>query len=367
MKILALNPFHGGSHRAFLDGWMRHSTHEFHVLSLPARKWKWRMRHAPVEFARQLEGVCLREFDVLFSTDMLDLPTLRGLCPDTASLPAVVYFHENQLTYPVRTNAVQQQRDMHFAFTNLLTAASANRTWFNSKWHLRSFLDAAAEWIKRFPDFQPDHLLHAIEGRADVFHPGIDPIEPAECREPGPLRIAWVSRWEFDKNPEVFFDALRIVKQRGVEFRLFVFGESYGEQPECFARAASEFADNIDHWGFAKDREGYANGLRQCDVVVSTALHEFFGLAIVEAVSAGCYPLVPQTLAYPEVLRDVVSEFHLNTPESLADQIVHRAQTTADNENVNQARTLSRRVSRYSWPEVAPRLDENILLSLDNT
>ena len=57
----------------------------------------------------------------------------------------------------------------------------------------------------------------------------------------------------------------------------------------------------------------------------------------------------------------------LNTPESLADQIVHRAQTTADNENVNQARTLSRRVSRYSWPEVAPRLDENILLSLDNT
>ena len=76
---------------------------------------------------------------------------------------------------------------------------------------------------------------------------------------------------------------------------------------------------------------------------------------------------MPQTLAYPEVLRDVVSEFHLNTPESLADQIVHRAQTTADNGDVNQARTLSRRVSRYSWPEVAPRLDENILLSLDNT
>ena len=51
MRVLALNPYHGGSHRAFLDGWMANSRHRFTLLTLPAHHWKWRMRHAAVTFA----------------------------------------------------------------------------------------------------------------------------------------------------------------------------------------------------------------------------------------------------------------------------------------------------------------------------
>ena len=35
MKVLALEPYYGGSHKAFLDGWQKHSRHEFTVLGLP--------------------------------------------------------------------------------------------------------------------------------------------------------------------------------------------------------------------------------------------------------------------------------------------------------------------------------------------
>ena len=44
LRILALEPYYGGSHRAFLDGLAARSRHAWTVLSMPARKWKWRIR-----------------------------------------------------------------------------------------------------------------------------------------------------------------------------------------------------------------------------------------------------------------------------------------------------------------------------------
>ena len=51
MQVLALEPYHGGSHEAFLDGWSSRSRHEWTVLGLEAYKWKWRMRHAAITLA----------------------------------------------------------------------------------------------------------------------------------------------------------------------------------------------------------------------------------------------------------------------------------------------------------------------------
>ena len=48
-------------------------------------------------------------------------------------------------------------------------------------------------------------------------------------------------------------------------------------------------------------REDYAALLASSDVAVSTALNEFFGLAMIEAAYCGCLPLVPDRLAYPEL------------------------------------------------------------------
>lgn len=52
MRVLALEPYYGGSHRAFVDGWASRSRHDWTVLTLPAHHWKWRMRGAAVTMAR---------------------------------------------------------------------------------------------------------------------------------------------------------------------------------------------------------------------------------------------------------------------------------------------------------------------------
>ena len=38
-----------------------------------------------------------------------------------------------------------------------------------------------------------------------------------------------------------------------------------------------------ERWGYQKARAEYEASLRQSDVIVSTARHEFFGLAVLEA------------------------------------------------------------------------------------
>mgnify|MGYP000048891101 CR=1 FL=1 len=53
MRWLVLEPYHDGSHRALVDGLVERVVPEAVVWTLPARKWKWRMRGAALEFARR--------------------------------------------------------------------------------------------------------------------------------------------------------------------------------------------------------------------------------------------------------------------------------------------------------------------------
>ena len=100
MKILLLEPYFTGSHRSWAEGLKKHSNHDITILSLPGRFWKWRMHGGAVSLSKEfvkLQGT----FDLILATDMLDLTTFLSLTrKQTSDIPTVVYFHENQLSYP---------------------------------------------------------------------------------------------------------------------------------------------------------------------------------------------------------------------------------------------------------------------------
>lgn len=370
LNVLALNAFHGGSHRAFLQGWQGHSQHEWATLSLPASHWKWRMRHAAVTFAEQTAELVRRgeQFDAIFCTDMLNLAEFRGLCvSEIRALPTVVYFHENQLTYPVQT---PDERDLHFAFTNLTTALAADAVWWNSAFHRDEFLTALETTLRRLPDFAPRSAPDVIAAKSSVQSPGIASFQPRANREPGALRIVWVSRWEHDKQPEVFFEALRLLQLAGVRFEVAVLGEGYRTQPACFETARDEFSDEITEWGFQESVERYRDILSVADVVVSTAAHEFFGIAVTEAVAAGCVPCVPRALAYPEVLGACAGYFHQGLAASVAARLEQWAkcveehpavtlfaQNSPGDELVIDPRLPGELNERHGWQATVLRLD----------
>jgi hypothetical protein len=57
-------------------------------------------------------------------------------------------------------------------------------------------------------------------------------------------------------------------------------------------------------WGMIAADVDCQRLLRQSHVVLTAALHEFQGLAVLEAVASGCIPLVPDRLCYPEFIQD---------------------------------------------------------------
>ena len=363
MKILALEPYYGGSHRAFIDGWINKSRHEWTLLSLPPYKWKWRMRHSAVTFADQVGALVIegRQWDVLFCSDMLNLAEFVGLVPvNIRRLPRVVYFHENQLTYPVR---FESERDYQFAVTNMTTALAADSVWFNSTFHMNSFLEALGKFLRKMPDYNSPEAVLKIRNKSHVYPPGIDFFDERAPRKPGPLRILWAARAEHDKNPEDFFEALKILKDKGKEFRLNVIGERFRDEPEIFARAKDYFAEHIDRWGYLQSREEYIKALTEADVIVSTAHHEFFGISVVEAITAGAYPVLPNRLAYPEVLglgkTDCVDQFFYNgSVKALADKLLVLARDAKDNNIWHGDNRAVKLIQRFEWNNLAPVLDK---------
>ncbi len=364
MRVLALEPYYGGSHKAFLDGWSGAGRHEWSILSLPAYKWKWRMRHAAVTFARQLEQECAKgsRWDLLLCSDMLNLAEFRGLAPRCVrDLPSIIYFHENQLTYPVQC---ENERDYQFAITNLTSALAADAVWFNSAFHRDSFLTALGTLLNRMPDYQPFEAIEQIRAKSEVHPPGVAPGPSRSARTPGPMRILWAARWEHDKNPEDFFAAVEGLRDRRIFFRLSVLGERFREVPEVFPLARRLFADHIDRWGYQQERADYEAALQEADVFVSTARHEFFGLSAVEASLAGACPLVPNRLAYPEVFgpsgdADASGFLYDGTVPDLTARLIDLA-TRLEKEGslLRVGESLRARLSRFEWPNLARTLDE---------
>jgi len=305
LRILALEPYFGGSHADFLDGLRAASRHQWTLLAMPARKWKWRMRGAAIHFAREARPLVRRQtFDLVFTTDFLSLADWHALAPAAlARLPTVVFFHENQLSYPLEPG---QTRDYQYGFTNLTTCLAAQEVWFNSAYHRTSFLEAVADLLRQMPDYVPEGLPESIAAKSRIMHLGanLKPLVPGRQGKPhtSPLTILWSHRWEYDKNPEAFFKVLFYLADEGLPFRLAVLGETFRKWPPIFEEARKRLADRIVQFGYVPDRQAYEAHVREADVAVSTAIQELFGLSMVEAMAAGCFPLMPNRLSYPEIV-----------------------------------------------------------------
>jgi len=354
VKILFLEPFFGGSHRDFSLGFVRHSCHDVDLVTLPAQFWKWRMQGASLYFIRQIKN--LSQYDLIFITDMMDICDFKALAGRNLP-PVVMYFHENQLSYPLGSHG---KKDTHLGFTNILSALASDMVLFNSNYHCRAFLEAAKNLIKQMPDFRPEWVVDALEKKIQVLYPGCRfsvksiPIEKKSLDLP---LIIWNHRWDYDKNPEEFFKVLAAVKNKGIGFSLALLGEQYEIIPKVFKTARKEFAEEILVSGYLESHQEYKSWLARGSVVISTAIQENFGISVMEAVRHGCFPLLPDRLSYPEIM-----------PEKFHDKVLYKSSTDLEEKledflkdadrGVSVRQELSDYAGRFSWEIMAKQYDK---------
>ncbi len=364
MRLLLIEPFFTGSHKQWAEGWQQHSKHEIVLLTLPGYHWKWRMHGAAVTLLKMFLELPNCRFDVIVATDMLDVALFKSLtAKHTHNTPFVVYFHENQLTYPwSKTDAdVQLKRDNHYAFINYTSALAADAVWFNSAYHQNSFLAALPEFLNRFPDYQNRETVDAIKAKSKVLPLGLnlgrlENLKPENIEKFPRCLILWNHRWEYDKNPELFFQSLITLHERGIDFRLAVLGESFANTPEIFAAAKETLTEKIVHWGFCEREEEYAAWLWKADLLPVTAKQDFFGASVVEAMFCNTVPMLPNRLAYPE---HIPENYHHTFFYDEDDFLVKLQKRIMD---VKYLRAMNTRqwVERYAWEKVMNEYDASV-------
>ncbi|MCP4597349.1 DUF3524 domain-containing protein [Neptuniibacter sp.] len=323
MKILLLSAYDAESHIYWRQGLVSNlPEHDWTVLSLPGRYFSWRMRGNSLSWAFGERATLEQPYDLVIATSMTDLSALRGFVPQLASIPTLVYFHENQFAYPESKN---QFKSVEPKVLNLYTALAADRIVFNSEYNRQTMLNGADLLLRKMPDCVPPGVIEHLTEKSLVLgvplnnecfeSTNFDVIKQVRAVQKRglsstanktglPIHITWAARWEYDKGPDRLLSVLRLLEKRGVDFRLCIMGQSFKNSPQDFEQIREEFGHRIDHMGYAATKEEYLAWLSCSDIFISTAIHEFQGLSVLEAVAQGCIPVLPDRMSYSEMFSE---------------------------------------------------------------
>ena len=377
-KVLLLEPFFSGSHQQWAEGLQKHSRHEIKILSLKGRHWKWRMYGGAVALAEQFNrnsdgSPSSFKPDLILATDMLDLTTFLALTRNKSTgIPTAIYFHENQITYPWSPSDadVKLGRNNQYGFINYTSALAADHIYFNSHFHKNAFLNTLPKFLSQFPDHKGINNVEKIKNKSSVLHLGLDlkrfdkyklsAAKPRTGFGDDIPTLLWNHRWEYDKNPDAFFNTLFQLKDKGIKFKLIVLGESYKNSPPIFKNAKKALINEIIHFGYADTFEQYATLLWQADISPVTSRQDFFGGSVVEAMYCGSIPILPKRLAYPEHLPEEAHGFYFYEKE---EEFLKLLEEKINDINNGSKFNGGEHMGKYDWGRLIEKYD-NIFQNL---
>ena len=354
MRVALIEPYYGGSHQAWADGYAAGSAHDVTLVTHPARFWKWRMHGAFLTLAEllaadiEVNGVP----DVILASSMMDVAAFTGAIRHAApGVPVAVYFHESQFTYPLSPS---DRPDATYQMKNWASAVTADLVIFNSEYHRSVFREKAVRFLNDFPEHKHVEKVDDVIDGSVVLPIGIDirGLDPTGIKPGNPPLILWNQRWEHDKGPDLLKAIVSGLMKAEISFEMAMCGEVFVSVPLAYSEIEELLGGRLVHAGWA-ERGEYVDLLNRASVVLSTADQEFFGIGITEAVAAGARPVFPNRLVYPERIDD----FNYEPARSLYDTPGHAVDLISEALRSTPGAVDTTVASDFAWDKVAPRYD----------
>ena len=79
-QVVLVESYYGGSHRAWVDSWVRHSRPEISLVTHPDEFWRWRMRGGAVTLAADFADLVAANGapDAVVVSGLVDVASFAG-------------------------------------------------------------------------------------------------------------------------------------------------------------------------------------------------------------------------------------------------------------------------------------------------
>jgi len=312
MDVLLNEPYYSGSHKYWADNLVKYSSHNIHLYAMKGKHWKWRLQGAAIYLANKLITEQLKP-DLIICSSMMDVSVYKSLCATVLSdrVPIVYYMHENQLTYPYSKNETRNDEDFNYGFINYKSCLAADHIIFNSAYHRDNFFDALDNLLIRLPDYSLRKSIQGLRDKSSVISVGIDvhAINAILRRDEDTREhiattptLLWNSRWDSDKNPQLFLDLCEHLKDQGIEFNLILAGQKGNLSSSVYAQLKKNYSHQILADGFVTAYADYIKLLDRATILPVTSDHDFYGISVMEAILVGVCPILPENKVYEEFI-----------------------------------------------------------------
>ena len=292
-------------------------------------------------FARSFRAAAVRmvkdqSFDLIAAHWALPSSRAALAAAKAANVPLVVHSHGTDVRLLSQTFAARR-----FAASALKHA---------SAWTVvSSYLKGLA--AEAFPKLAGKTRVAPLPSDPDLFWP-----EDIGRRNPG--LIVSVTRFVPQKRVEYLIDAGAILKERGVKFKIELYGSGPLEEELKQRARDKDLAGIVSFYGPVTQEELRAI-YNRAGIIVLNSIKEGFGLTLVEGALCGCLPIGVRSGGIPDIIEHETSGF-LAEPDD-AESLANVLQTALESPERSEALSQIARQSaleRFAGAAVARRYAE---------
>lgn len=314
-------------------------------------------------------GERLQKNDVISDVPVTRLPyrgsTRYPLCPTVLSAireADVIHVHGVDFFYDyLALTRIAHRRPLvvstHGGFFHTEFAGRLKELWFRTITRMSSraydkVVATSENDGRRFREIIPEKRLEVIEN-------GVDTDRYAD-RASGELNhtLMYFGRWSSNKGLVESLDLLKVLRDRDPRWRLIIAGREYDFTAADLSREAAQrqLPEGALMLEVSPSDQRLAELIGQAAWFLCLSRHEGFGLAAIEAMSAGLTPVLSNIPPFEKLVSN--SELGIchdaTDPEGLADQ-VQRLQAEGQAGYAGRRARAMAFARQYSWPRIADR------------